>query len=197
MNDEGEKRYIVDQDGLPELYPTHLHDAKFWEALGRSVATFGFLEETLGKAIFSFTATRPYREEEIQQAYAEWLPKLEHALTDQLGNLINKYGKAVREHPSATISNLDELLDDLREASKIRNVLCHGSWRAPDAAGASNPFFVNRQKEVFDIAIDIDFLDRVQKHAVGLVCAVVDSVTHMGWQFPGSSSPGKAIWNDG
>lgn len=197
MSDEVEKRYIVDQGGLPELYPTHLHEAKFWEVLGRTVATFGFLEETLGKAIFSFTATRPYREEEIQKAYAEWLPKLEHALTDQLGSLINNYGKAVSEHPSKTISNLDELLDDLREASKIRNVLCHGSWRPPDTAGASIPFFVNRQNEVFDKAINIDFLNQVQRHTVGLVCDVVNSVTHMGWQFPGSSGPGKAIWHDG
>ncbi len=194
MSDEVEKRYIIDQGSLPELYPTHLHESRFWEALGRTVATFGFLEETLGKAIFSFTATKPYREDEIQKAYAEWLPKLEHALTDQLGTLINNYGKAVREHPSATISNLDELLGELREASKIRNVLCHGSWRAPDAAGASIPLFVNRQKEVFETAVDIDFLNQFQRHTVSLVCAVVDSVTHMGWQFPGSSSPGKAIW---
>ncbi len=193
MSVEVEKIFIVDQVGLPELYPTHLHEAKFWEALGRTVATFGFLEETLGKAIFSFTATKPYREDEIQKAYAEWLPKLEHALTDQLRRLITSYGNAVSEHPSATVSNLDELLDDLREASKIRNVLCHGSWRSPDAAGASITFFVNHQKEVFDTAVDIDFLNRVQRHAVGLVCAVVDSVTHMGWQFPGSSSPGRAI----
>ena len=196
MSDEAEKRYIVNQSGLPELYPTHLHEAKFWEALGRSVATFGFLEEILGKAIFSFTATKPYQEDEIQKAYAEWLPKLEHALTDQLGSLIKSYGTAVREHPSATISNLDELLDDLCKASIIRNVLCHGSWLPPDAAGASIPFFVNRQKEVFDAAVDIDFLNQVQRHTAGLVCAVVDSVTHMGWQFPGSSSPGKAIWHD-
>lgn len=197
MNDKAEKRYIVNRGGLPELYPTHLHEPKLWEALGRTIATFGFLEEILGKAIFSFTATIPYPEDEIQKAYAEWLPKLEHALTDQLGNLINCYGKAVREHPSATISNLDELLDDLREASKIRNVLCHGSWRTPDAAGASIPFFVNRQKEVFDTAVDIDFLNQVQRHTVGLVCAVVESVTHMGWQFPGSIGPGRAIWHDG
>lgn len=118
MSVEVEKRFIVDQGGLPELYPTHLHEAKFWEALGRTVATFGFLEETLGKAIFSFTATKPYREDEIQ-------------------------------------------------------------------------------KEVFDTAVDIDFLNQVQRYSVDLVRAVVDSVTHMGWQFPGSSSPGRAIWHDG
>ena len=66
--------YYIDQNGLPDRFPTHRHDAAFWESLGRAVATFGFLEEILGKAIFSFTGTRCYGEAEIQQAYTEWLP---------------------------------------------------------------------------------------------------------------------------
>jgi hypothetical protein len=195
MSDEEQiERFVVDRRGVPEQYPTHRHEPDFWEALGRCVATFGFLEETLGKAIFLFTATRPYGEDEIQQAYAEWLPKLEDALTDQLASLIKNFGKAVRDHPLATISNLDELLDDLRKASTLRNVICHGSWRTPDASGASIPFFVNRQKEVFETAIDRDFLIQLQRHAADLVCSLVNTVAHMGWQFPGSSGPGKVIW---
>lgn len=189
-------RYVVDQSQLPELFPTHLHKAEFWEALGRTVATFGFLEEALGKAIFSFTATKPYSEEEVQDAYAKWLPKLEHALKDQLGRLIKNYGNAVLEHPDATIINLDELLKDLEAASKLRNVLCHGSWRTPDSLGASIPHFVNFQNEVFETPVDIDFLNRVQRQAAALVSEVVSTVTHMGWQFPGSSGPGKIIWNN-
>ncbi|MBI1910692.1 MAG: hypothetical protein HYS21_01685 [Deltaproteobacteria bacterium] len=192
MAGEEEERFSVNQAGLPDLYPTHRHDAMFWEALGRTVATFGFLED---RAIFAFTATKPYREEEIQKACDEWLQKLERALTDQLGGLIDGYGKAVREHPSATISNLDELLEELRKASEIRNVLCHGSWHTPDVNGASLPFFVNRKKEQFDTAIDVDFLRQVQRHTVDLIREIINSVTHMGWQFPGSGGPGRAIWH--
>ena len=188
--------YIVNQGALPEKYPTDKHEAVFWESLGRAVATFGFLEETLAKAIFSLTATRPYDEHEIQQAYTEWLPKLERTLTDPLGNLIDTYGKSVRDSPMATINEIDELLNDLREASKIRNVLCHGSWRMPDSNGASIPFFVNRQKEVFETAIDQHFIDQVQRHAADLICSVINTVTHMGWQFPGSNGPGKVIWKN-
>ena len=193
-SNEEQTGHVIDQRGLPANFPTHLHTAAFWEALGRAVATFGFLEETLGKAIFSFTATRAYSQEEIQKAYAEWLPKLEHALTDQLGTLINNYGKAVREHPQATITDLDKLLENLKEASSIRNVLCHGSWRAPNSSDASIPHFVNRQKEIFETAIDLNYLNRVQQHVAELTIVVINTVTHMGWQFPGSSGPGKVIW---
>lgn len=194
MNDKEPARYCVKQDGLPDRFPTHRHEATFWESLGRAVATFGFLEEILGKAIFAFTAMRSYEEAEIHKAYEEWLPKLERALIDPLGNLIDAYGKAVRDNPRAATGNLDELLEDLRKASQMRNILCHGSWRLPDTSGASIPFFVNRQKQIVDSAMDRQFIDQVQQHTASLACAVINTVTQMGWQFPGSAGPGKTIW---
>ena len=194
MTQVNELRYFVDLDGLPDQYPTHKHESAFWESLGRAVATFGFLEEVLAKAIFAFTATRPYNEAEIQQAYTNWLLKLEKALKDTLWNLIKGYENAVRNNPDATIDNLDELLDNLRKISRIRNILCHGSWRLPDISGASIPFFVNTQMEVVDRAMDRDFIDQVQRHSAILACEVVSTVTQMGWQFPGSDGPGNVIW---
>ncbi|MDR3043937.1 MAG: hypothetical protein LBU75_06690 [Desulfovibrio sp.] len=189
------KRFIIDRDRLPEFYPTHRHLAQFWEYLGRAIATFGFLEEVLGKAIFAFTATRRYDStEEVGAAYEAWLPQLQHALSDQLCNLAEKYGKAVRNNTDSTISNVDELVNDIKEATKLRNVLCHGSWRIPDGAGKSLPLFVNKNNEKFETAIDVEFLCTVQRYVAELACAVIDSVTHMGWQFPGNAGPGKAIW---
>jgi hypothetical protein len=187
------RRFQVDFDKLPAQFPTHRHPAEVWEALGRVVATFGFLEETLGKAIFSFTATRQYPDTEIQAAYERSLRTLQRALSDPLGGLIDSYGKAVRENPEATISNLEELIDRLRNASTIRNVLCHGSWRRPDSQGRSLPFFVNRNSEIFGTPVDLAYLNQVQRHATELACAVISTVTQMGYQFPGSTGPGKPI----
>jgi len=194
MNDEKPVRYFIDQDSLPDRFPTHRHEKTFWESIGRAVATFGFLEEIIGKAIFSFTATRSYDEADFNKAYAEWLPRLERSLIDPLGNLIDAYGKAVRDNPDAEIDNLDELLEDLRKTSQMRNVLCHGSWGPPDKNGASIPFFVNRQKQIFDSAMDRKFIDQVQQHTASLACEVINTVTQMGLQFPGSNGPGKKIW---
>lgn len=177
---------IVDQEALPYRFPTHQHSGEFWEELGCAVATFGFLEEVLGKAIFVFTGTRQYSEKDVEAAFIAWLPQLEGALSNPLGNLIDTYAKAVRGHPDATIENLDDLVKALRRVSKLRNVLCHGSWRSPDKSGASVPFFVNTQMEVVDTAVDVPFLRQTQATTVQLSCAVIDTVTHMGWQFPGS-----------
>lgn len=189
-----QKGYIVDANDLPDLFPTHMHESIFWEKLGRTVATFGFLEEMLAKAIFAFTGTRPYDESEVEEAFENWVPKLEKALSDQLGSLIDSYAKAVREHPDSKMENFDQLVEDLKKAAEIRNVLCHGSWKVPDQNGASVPFFVNRKKGVFQTPINCAFLDQVQKHASELAVMVVNSVTCMGWQFPGSKGPGRPIW---
>lgn len=187
------KRAVIDQDKLPPSFPTHQHSPQFWEQLGRTIATYGFLEEVLGKAIFASTATREYGPEESEAAYEAWLPKLERALTDQLGQLVDSYAAAMRNNPATTIENMDDLVADIKKAAVIRNVLCHGSWRTPDSRGASVPLFVNKKMEVFSTKIDIAYLEHVQTHVVGLICAVINSVTHMGWQFPGGAGPGKSI----
>jgi hypothetical protein len=187
--------YVVDLNSLPPAFPTHLNSIEFWEHLGRTVATFGYLEEVLGKAIFALTGTVPYDEAEIQGAFERWLPTLERAMIDPLGGLIESYGKAYRSHPEAKFSNLDDLLNELRRASAIRNVLCHGSWRRPDVEGHSIPLFVNRQKEIFTTPVGIDFLRQTQRAAVELSCHVISSITSMGWQFPGTGGPGSVIYS--
>jgi len=187
--------YVIQRSALPGDFPTHSHSPAFWESLGRAVATFGFLEDALCKAIFALTATTRYTESEIEAAYNAWLPTLERALVDPLGNLIDAYGKALRNNQSANVGNIDDLLADLRSASALRNIICHASWPPPNSAGAAVPSFVNKKREVFQSPIDIPFLRQLQKSAADLGCAVIDTVTHMGWQFPGSSGPGDVIWN--
>lgn len=192
--EEEAKKYYVDREALPKNYPTHKHSSEFWESLGRVVATFGFLEGVLTRAIFALTATVKCEESDFEDLYEKWLPKLERSLSDQLGGLIDTYGKAVRENPDADKDGLDDFLTAMRDASKIRNVLCHGSWDMPDQSGKSKPFFVNRQNERFDSRVDIQYFEQVQAHVTELICTVMNSVTQMGWQFPGSSGPGKIIW---
>lgn len=188
---------VIDLDHLTARFPTHRHDARFWESLGRAVATFGFLEEILGKGDLRVYPTRLYSEQEIQAAYAQWIPELERALIDPLGLLIDVYGKAVKEHGSETFGGLENLLEDLRKAAAMRNILCHGSWQPPDAQGAAVPFFVkrvNRQLEVVETAMDCRYIDQIQQHTAELACVVINTVTAMGYQFPGISGPGKPIW---
>jgi hypothetical protein len=194
MMDNKTKRYVVDRGHIPENCPTHRHSPAFWESLGRAVATFGFLEEVLGKAVFALTATRPYSDKGLEEAFENWKPIIRQCLNGQLGGLIDTYQKALKDHPDSTLSNPEDLADDLREASRIRNVLCHGSWNeAPNDEGKSVPFFFDKKLLKFDTPVDVNFLDQTQKHTVSLIYDVMDSIKNMGLQFPGTSGPGRPI----
>jgi hypothetical protein len=167
---------------------------EFWESLGRAVATFGFLEKVLGKAIFVFIGTRHYNTpEELESQLDALFEKLDIALTGQLGALIDNYESAVKRHQESPINNFEDLLKDLRKAAKLRNVICHGSWGDPDSNGASLPYFISKKKEKIITPMSSDDLARVQRHVASLACAVIDSVTCMGFQFPGLSGPGRPL----
>jgi hypothetical protein len=86
-------------------------------------------------------------------------------------------------------------LERLREAAKLRNVICHGSWDSPDSEGKSLPLFNNNNKkeEVFCTAIDVEYLQQIRGAVVEMICNVTNSVTAMGWQFPGTSGPGVVV----
>lgn len=185
---------VINRAALPSDFPTHGHAPEFWQQLGRTIATFGFLEETLGKAIFALTATTEYSEEEIGKVREKWGDQLQRALTDTLIPLVEVYAKAAREHQDSDFKNLDDLVEDIKKAANIRNALCHGSWRLPNEEGKSKLFFFNKKGEQFDSLIDVEWLRGVQAHLVNLIGAVISSVTVMGWQFPGGAGPGEEVW---
>jgi hypothetical protein len=186
--------FVVNEAELPADFPTHRHEPSFWEELGRVVASFGFLEETLGRAIFAFTATTEYSDDEIGPALERWGVTLEKAATDALGAQINAYEKAVRAHGRLDMGNFDLLIADLKASTEVRNALCHGSWRPPDQSGASIPFFIDRKLRKFETPVTIEFLKKTRQHVRHLAVAVVGTVTSMGWQFPGGPEGGKRIW---
>ena len=199
MSEDGEvKRAITDRNGLPPQWPTHRHTPEFWEHLGRAIASFGFLEDTLRRGIFAFTGTRPIPPEEAEKAVAEWGKQLERIMTAQLWNLAKEFEDAANSNPNNSTENIGELVATIKEAASLRNTLCHGSWMVPDNEGKSLPRFTKKDRATgklvqFESKVDIEFLSQVQAHVTDLICSVIDTVTHMGYQFPGGAGPGKPV----
>ncbi|TAL90225.1 MAG: hypothetical protein EPN62_09980 [Candidimonas sp.] len=185
---------VINRRALPPKFPTHRHTPEFWEHLGRAIASFGFLEEILAKAIFAFTATTEYSENEVRAVFAKWSELLKRALSDTLCPLADVYGKVVRGYHEADFANVGDLVKDIKRAAEVRNVLCHGSWRGPNASGKSDIYFFNKRGEKFDTPVDIEWLLQLQAHVQDIICSVIDSVTVMGWQFPGGAGAGEEIW---
>lgn len=194
MTDSAHIGHIIDKAQLPAEFPTHFHAAAFWENLGRVVGSFGMLEEVLRKALFALTGTRPYEGTEPEQAVKEWQGFLEQSLSNTLHPLITSFKAAVEAHPQTRIHDFDALVTHLRRAAELRNVLCHGSWQPPDSFGRATPLFVDRKLGVVEAQVDIAFLQQTRQHVAELICEVMNAVTHMGYQFPGSDGPGKPVW---
>ena len=183
-------------------YPTHAHPSEFWDEVGRTVATFGFLEDVLVKAYFAITSTTSYEwetEEEAKAAVEKWGEQLAIAIADTLVSLAQKYAAAVRRNKIANFPEIDALEASIKKAAESRNALCHGLWGTPDASGKSElSYFSMPGKKVanlqrFETRIDIAWLRRLRAEAFELACDVIDSVTVMGYQFPSSAGPGEPI----
>lgn len=202
MNEEVRK-FIVDRNNLPKNFPTHRQAPEFWETLGRTVGTFSFLEDILKKAIFALELTRKYSsEEDFKNAYEKWKGNIEATMADTLYKLAVSYHKLTQTHQEfqSDSEKINELVESLKKASQIRNVLCHGTWGIPDSNGKSLPSFTRRDPkgskeiEIFETQVDINFLEQVRKHVSNLICDVIDSITSKGWKFPGWNNPGKPIF---
>jgi len=192
--------FRIDRNGLPNDYPTHLHQPKFWAELGRTIATFGFLEETLGRAIFAINLTTEYDEKDIDKALERWKSTLHLNLTDTLPPLAERFEAGVKAHQDADKARAEHIAAEVKRLAEIRNALCHGSWRKPDVRGASQLHYIARKAvtdtgvKSFEPKISIKWLQKRRREALELVCDVIDTVTELGWQFPGSAGPGDEIW---
>lgn len=169
-------------------WPTNYHEADFWEALGRTVATISFLEEILKKSILVISGSKQISSfERKDEELSIWLKKLEIATSDPLGALIKKYEQAVRSNEKFLVEDFGSLISELELLKEWRNILCHGSWRPPGNNGKSNPFFIKKNGDVFSGDIDTAQLNKVRTETVKIICNIINSITTHGIQFPGTS----------
>ena len=195
----------VDIDNLPPNWPTHFIDHNFWEELGRTIATFGFLEKTLAKAIFVLSAKRE-RKEITKEMYKRWLARTQKSLQEPLGYLINKFEKELQEEielQTETSGQIDftELNEKLSEQSKkwrkvknLRDILCHASWSRGESKDKAKLFFINRKGKKFETEYDIAYLRQIRNDTQEMICMCIDSVTMKGLEFPGIKDSSEE-WN--
>jgi len=186
---------MIDQDRLPAAWPTHRQSEAFWSALGRAVASFGFLEWTLRRAIFALTGDHlvPTDEDELRQAMTEWNDRLTKVSTSTIVTLANAFETAAQQHGRADVAYVSELARDIREAADVRNAICHASWN-PITSESAQPLYIAavvrgiKEPSVFETSVNLAWLDQVQRHAAALTCSTMDVVTTLGLAFPGAGA---------
>ena len=180
---------VVDISALPEYWPTQIMPAEFWEELGRTVATFGLLEEMIKKTCFVLSATRKY-ESVTTEMYERWTHGLEKMVKDPLGSLIDRFEKELKADESHDLN----LIHNLRDLKEHRDILCHGSWRPGSDGKQLRPLFVNRKSEICDSEYSVDDLREIRRQVVEVLCLCMNTGTSKGIQLPWSNDPGVPIW---
>lgn len=170
----------INREALPPYFPTHHHPPELWEHLGRVIATFGFLENTLKRAITILVIKRKYPSWEAAEAdYESQISKLSGYLNKPLVNLAETYGKTLHEYSKNKANKYAYLVGEIKQAAEIRNALCHAAWLPPNKEEECKIMSFKINKEgvfVFDTKINIAYLQKVHLHIEELICDLVESI---------------------
>lgn len=179
---------FIDRAQLQPHFPTEFHSSDFWEALGRVIGSFGYLEEVLARALFVITGSRHVPGRGPEDDFRAWLHALDKNIRLTLFPLSHMLENELRE--DARFDDIDTLpiFESMSRLTRIRNVLSHASWRAPDGEGKSHLFHVDKTLGAFEDPVDLEFLQQVQSETAQLCCDIMDLVTGIGLPFSGKRS---------
>lgn len=185
----------IARDRMPSRWPTHRCPGEFWEELGRTIATFGFLEDCLKRANLAVTASREFDSvEAAEEAFREWERDLEKSLDESLGVLTQRFVRGLSKDDRFRQDYVSKIETKLKEVADWRNALCHGSWTDYDPkSGTATLRHWPRKgwRENSEQPISRDDLAAICREAVNITYRVIDAVTSNDIEFPGSGVPGE------
>ena len=115
----------------PPNWPTDKGSEALWEELGRTVATFGMLEDTLARAHFHVTGQqKPVDGVELEQQVEAWAAQLISSLPETLKPLADRIEAAWKALDGELTDGHGAIANEIRILADERNRLCHGAWIA-------------------------------------------------------------------
>lgn len=172
-------------------WPLRHGRSEFWEALGKTVATFGYLEDILARACYCLAAgTERFGPEPAdidESRFRRWLGTLDRSLADGMGALTRRLAEILEEDNRIPHCARTELIEQLDELRSWRNALCHGSWSflSKDGSGGLHHYQkIDGIPWVFSPnVITVDDLDgmRIRVADIGLRVAEIASVAGAGF----------------
>ena len=193
-NDRTGRSYLVH---VPDEWPTHLCPPELWEEFGRSIATFGFLEDVIKRACLAVS----YPSGNItEQDSTKWEQSLELSVSDPMGRLADRLAKDLKPDAHLSQDQVTGIINGLKDRAELRNALCHGTWTDYDPVTglATLRFFPrNEWRKHNEFSLSRSKLARIRRETTDVTRELIGAVVSKGIQFPGSSSPGNPVNTDG
>ena len=185
-------RYLpINRSPFGPDWPLRHGRSEFWEALGRTVATFGYLEDILARACYCLAAgTERFGPEpaDIDEGhFRKWLGTLDRSLTDGMGALTRRLEEVLKEDNRIPHCARTELIEQLDELRSWRNAICHGSWSFLNEDGSGSLHHYQKLDGIPWLfsprVITVDDLDgiRIRVDDIGLRVAEIASVAGAGF----------------
>ena len=134
------RRYLpIERSMFADDWPVNQGASVFWQELGKTVATFGYLEHILAKTCYVVLATSERAadlSDADDEAVSRWYKRLMRSQTDSLRGLTDELGRVLAEDGRVPHAVREDLVKRLEELRPWRNALCHGAWL--DFANGSN-----------------------------------------------------------
>ena len=121
----------INRDNLPADWPVDQGEPVFWQELGRTVATFGYLEDVLASTCYALLATpenATSARDEGDEAVSRWFNRMTRSQTDSMHGLTRELDRVLREDQRVPHAVREDLVTRLNKLRPWRNALCHGAW---------------------------------------------------------------------
>ena len=113
-----------------EETPFHDPSSPLWEGIGRTVATFGMLEDLFPRALYIITGHQRVDDtEDAKKQVEDWCADLIRNMSDTLGGLAHSLEAAWQERDGGLHPENVEIVQDIQALAKIRNRVCHAAYQ--------------------------------------------------------------------
>ena len=163
-----------------EERPLHDPTGPFWEEIGRTIATFGMLEDLLPRALYIITGHERVDEaEDAKQQVEEWCAELIKSMSDTLGGLAHSLEAAWKERDGELNPENADTVKEIKALAKVRNRVCHATYQdfmAPDVAQMSDGA---NDSEIDNPAREANAIGTLQDTRLGVVAAIAELRTEV------------------
>ena len=156
-----------------EETPLHTPTGPLWEEIGRTVATFGMLEDLLPRALYIITGHQPVGEaEDVKRQVEEWRAELTRNMSDTLGGLAHSLEAAWKQRDGELNPENADTVKEIKALAKVRNRVCHATYQhfvAPDVAQTSDGA---NDSEIDNPAREAKAISALEDTRLGVVTAI-------------------------
>ena len=198
------RRYLpIKRNDFSIDWPVDQGPSNFWQELGRTVATFGYLEYILASTCYALLTTgeraKALLDAGDDNALSEWFKRVTRTHVDSLHGLTREFDRVIHESSRIPHNVRENLVERLKELKPFRNALCHGAWLSIDDNGLAHLHHVFPYEGIwagFEPEFTIKDLSDIRGRTVDTIFQIAEVASIAGPDNTYAAGPGFTLVTD-